>query len=71
MLLGKLALAIAAGVTLPLLSWFDYQPGIATTATPLIALYVGFPIFLKAIAAAVLLRFPVPASVGDELSSKE
>ena len=70
-LLGKLALAIAAGVTLPLLSWFDYQPGIATTATPLIALYVGLPIFLKAIAAAVLLRFPVPASVGDELSSKE
>ena len=70
-LLGKLALAIAAGVTLPLLSWFDYQPGIATTATPLIALYVGLPIFLKAIAAAVLLRFPPPASVGDELSSKE
>ena len=70
-LLGKLALAIAAGVTLPLLSWFDYQPGIPATATPLIALYVGLPIFLKAIAAAVLLRFPPPASVGDELSSKE
>ena len=70
-LLGKLALAIAAGVTLPLLSWFDYQPGSPATATPLVALYVGLPIFLKAIAAAVLLRFPVPASVGDELSSKE
>ncbi len=59
-LIGKLALAIAAGVTLPLLGWFDYQPGVPATAAPLLYLYVGFPIVLKVVAAVVLLRPCVP-----------
>lgn len=63
-LIGKLALAIAAGVTLPLLGWFDYQPGVPTTAAPLMYLYVCFPIALKAVAAVVLFRPCVPSIDG-------
>jgi Na+/melibiose symporter-like transporter len=63
-LIGKLALAIAAGVTLPLLGWFDYQPGMPATAGPLIYMYVGFPIALKAVAAVVLFRPCAPPTDG-------
>jgi GPH family glycoside/pentoside/hexuronide:cation symporter len=55
-LIGKLALAVAAGVTLPLLGWFDYQPGVPATARPLVYVYVGFPIAIKAVAAMMLFR---------------
>jgi GPH family glycoside/pentoside/hexuronide:cation symporter len=63
-LIGKLALAIAAGVTLPLLGWFDYQPGMPATAAPLVYMYVGFPIALKAVAAVVLFRPCAPPTDG-------
>ena len=60
-LIGKLALAVAAGVTLPTLSFFDYQPGVPASVAPLITLYVFLPIVFKFAAAAVLILFVSPA----------
>ena len=71
MLIGKLALAVAAGVTLPLLSWLDYRPGASDTAAPLMWLYVGLPIVLKIVAAAALLRFPTSFSSVHSNSIKD
>lgn len=70
-LIGKLALAVAAGVTLPLLSWLDYRPGASDTAAPLMWLYVGLPIVLKIVAAAALLRFPTSFSSVHSNSIKD
>ncbi len=56
----KLALALAAGLTLPILSGLDYQPGIGSPDNNLSALqwaYAGIPIALKCIAIAALWRF--------------
>jgi Na+/melibiose symporter-like transporter len=56
----KLALALAAGLTLPILSGLDYQPGISSPDNNLRALqwaYAGIPIALKCIAIAALWRF--------------
>lgn len=56
----KLALALAAGLTLPILSDLDYQPGISSPDNNLRALqwaYAGIPIALKCIAIAALWRF--------------
>ena len=56
----KLALALAAGLTLPILSGLDYQPGISSPDNNLSALqwaYAGIPIALKCIAIAALWRF--------------
>jgi Na+/melibiose symporter-like transporter len=60
-LIGKLALAVAAGLTLPTLSFFDYQPGVPASVAPLITLYVFLPIVFKFAAAAVLILFVSPA----------
>lgn len=56
----KLALALAAGLTLPILSGLGYQPGISSPDNNLSALqwaYAGIPIALKCIAIAALWRF--------------
>jgi len=55
-LIGKLALAVAAGVTLPTLSFFNYQPGVLGSVTPLVTLYVLLPIVFKFAATAILFR---------------
>jgi Na+/melibiose symporter-like transporter len=51
-LLGKLALAIA-GLSLPLLALFDYQPG-QPAGLELALVYAGLPCLLKLVAAALL-----------------
>lgn len=53
-LLGKLALAIA-GLTLPLLSWLDYQPGHGG-GTSLVLAYAVLPCLIKLLAMATLSR---------------
>lgn len=76
-LLHKLALAFAAGLTLPLLQYFAYRPGsspspeltpgtatIAPASEGLLALqlaYAGVPCLLKLIALVILPAAPVPA----------
>jgi len=46
-LIGKFALAVAAGMALPSLKFFDYQPGQPATSGSLIVLYVFYRCFLK------------------------
>ncbi len=54
-LIGKFALAVAAGMALPGLKLFDYQPGQPATAGALILLYVFLPMVFKALATLALL----------------
>lgn len=77
-LLNKLALAFAAGLTLPLLQYFSYQPGaspsegsasiaasVASSSEGLLALqlaYAGIPCLMKLIALVILP--PTPAAAG-------
>lgn len=54
-LLEKLALALAAGITLPLLQWLGYQPGSAAgTGSALSLVYALLPCAIKLSAAALL-----------------
>jgi Na+/melibiose symporter-like transporter len=70
----KLALALAAGLTLPILSGLDYQPGISSPDNNLSALrwaYAGIPIALKCIAIAALWRFHDESTPHPTLRSHE
>ena len=55
-MLGKLALALAAGIALPLAQWSGYQPGEA--AGGLLYLYAGLPAICKLAAWWLLRRLP-------------
>jgi len=52
----KLNLALAAGLALPLLQWFDYVPGDAGSVQPLQFAYCLLPCLFKLAAAALLWR---------------
>lgn len=54
-MLGKLALALSAGVGLPLLSWLGYVPGQQQAAAALALVYAGLPCVLKLLSGALLL----------------
>lgn len=58
-LVGKLNLALAAGLALPLLDLAGYRPGVADAAalTGLVAVYCGLPIVFKTLAAALAWRW--------------
>jgi Na+/melibiose symporter-like transporter len=58
----KATLAIAAGIALPLLDWYGYQPGIPGAALGLALTYAALPCALK-LFAAILLVFAPPESV--------
>lgn len=53
-MIGKLALALAAGIALPLLHWLGYVPGQSTAAAPLALVYAALPCVLKLISGALL-----------------
>ena len=53
-LLGKYALALAAGLALPALQLFGYQPGRTDSVLPLSLLYTLLPLFFKLMAMGVL-----------------
>ncbi|MDP3715596.1 MAG: MFS transporter, partial [Burkholderiales bacterium] len=54
-LLEKLALALAAGIALPLLQWLDYMPGtVAEQGSPLSWVYALLPCVVKLAAASIL-----------------
>lgn len=55
-LLAKLALAVS-GLSLPLLAYFDYQPGQPATHL-MIWIYAGIPCVLKLLALLLLMRLP-------------
>ena len=55
-MLGKLALALAAGIALPLAQWSGYQPG--QVAGGLLYLYAGLPALCKLLAWWLLRRLP-------------
>lgn len=54
-LIGKFALAVAAGLALPSLKVLGYQPGQSQTTGALIVLYVFLPMVFKALATLALL----------------
>jgi len=54
-LLEKLALALAAGIVLPLLQWFGYAPGVpAPAGSALSVVYALLPCAIKVVAALLL-----------------
>lgn len=55
----QLTLALAAGIALPLLGWFGYQPGMPGAETELAAAYALLPCALKLAAASMLWRAPL------------
>lgn len=55
----QLTLALAAGITLPLLGWFGYVPGEQGAVGALAAAYALLPCALKLTAAAMLWRAPL------------
>lgn len=55
----QLTLALAAGIALPLLGWFGYQPGMPGAETELAAAYALLPCALKLAAAAMLWHAPL------------
>jgi len=57
-LVSKLNLALAAGLSLPLLQALGYQPGMSDTATPLLWAYCLLPCLLKILAWLLLQRTP-------------
>jgi Na+/melibiose symporter-like transporter len=69
-LLNKLSLALAAGLTLPLLQMFSYRPGVASSTEGMLALqlsYAAIPCALKLMALVLLpatpsLTSPAPVS---------
>jgi Na+/melibiose symporter-like transporter len=63
---GKLGLALAAFVVMPVLQWQGYQPGQANDAAALSALgllYAALPCALKLAALAMVARLPPEADV--------
>lgn len=55
-LVTKLNLALAAGITLPLLAWLGYRPGEGEALVALSAVYALLPVLLKVGAAWLLFR---------------
>jgi GPH family glycoside/pentoside/hexuronide:cation symporter len=55
--LNKLNLALAAGLTLPLLALLGYQPGTSTDTGALALTYAALPCLLKLFALGLLMRF--------------
>ncbi len=55
----QITLALAAGIALPLLGWFGYEPGRPGAATALAAAYALLPCALKLAAATMLWRAPL------------
>ena len=55
----QITLALAAGISLPLLDWLGYVPGTSTGAGALAAAYALLPCVLKVLAAAMLWRAPL------------
>lgn len=56
-LVAKLNLALAAGIALPLLGYFGYQPGIVGGEAALSAIYALLPLAFKLLAAGLLWRW--------------
>ncbi|MBE2260602.1 MAG: MFS transporter [Candidatus Accumulibacter sp.] len=56
-LVGKLNLALAAGLSLPLLDLVGYQPGVAGTASGLAAIYCLLPLLFKTLAGLLAWRW--------------
>ena len=53
-LIGKFALALAAGFALPALQFFEYRPGNSESASALTSLYVFLPFLFKCLAMIIL-----------------
>jgi len=64
-LVAKLNLALAAGVALPLLGWFDYVPGQGGNPQVLVMSYVLLPLSLKLCAIAFLWCWRKPLAFRD------
>jgi GPH family glycoside/pentoside/hexuronide:cation symporter len=56
-LVAKLNLALAAGLSLPLLDLVGYRPGVAEATRGLAAVYCLLPLLFKTIAAALAWRW--------------
>ncbi len=70
-LAGKLNLALAAGISLPVLAWLGYSSG-TTEPSALQALSLAYglaPCLLKAIAFVVLWRYQAPSAVPSSVLS--
>ncbi|SHH25812.1 MFS transporter [Massilia sp. CF038] len=55
----QMTLALAAGISLPLLEWLGYVPGTGAGTSALVAAYALLPCALKLTAAAMLWRAPL------------
>ncbi|PWF44327.1 MFS transporter [Massilia glaciei] len=55
----QITLALAAGISLPLLEWLGYQPGSSGNTGTLAAAYALLPCAMKLVAAAMLWRAPL------------
>lgn len=69
----KLALAIAAGLTLPFLQFLGFDPSIENTDGGLKALHYTFtlvPIFFLSWSAVIIWKFPITRAKQEELRSK-
>ena len=55
----QMTLALAAGISLPLLGWLGFVPGAGGATTALVAAYALLPCALKLTAAAMLWRAPL------------
>ena len=55
----QITLALAAGISLPLLGWLGYVPGAGADTGALVAAYALLPCALKLLAAAMLWRAPL------------
>lgn len=55
----QITLALAAGISLPLLEWLGYVPGTGAGTGALVAAYALLPCLLKLLAAAMLWRAPL------------
>jgi Na+/melibiose symporter-like transporter len=70
-LIGKFALALAAGVTLPALQIFQYQPGHPESAVALGLTYALLPLLFKGLALGVLFSQSSRFSLVRDCSRKE
>lgn len=70
-MVSKLALAIAAGVSLPLLGWFSSPAMGIQQAEVLPLLYAGFAVPIKLMVAALLWRVDIDDSVTEYTAPKE
>jgi Na+/melibiose symporter-like transporter len=67
----KLNLAIAAGLTLPMLSWLGYVPGRGSDTLMLALSYAALPSALKLAAGLIVLLAPLPESISRDPTPKE